>query len=415
MASSPATLLIVDDEPQVRKLLETLLQHEGYQTLTASSGEEALLLVAQQPPDLILLDIMMPGMDGYDVASQLKGNAATANIPIIMLTALSESEARISGLETGAEEFLSKPVEHIELWLRVRNLLRLKAHGDQLKTHGLMLEQQLQNQTRETVHDLIREALENDLRLAVERSDFTLHYQPKVELASGAVCALEALLRWDRPGHGAVSPAVFVPLLETLGLIVPVGRWVIDNVCRQIAAWQRSDIGAVEVSVNVSGHQLIEGDLIADIAASLAKTGVAAHWLEVELTESSLMENTKHTIASLQRLRAMGVKISIDDFGTGYSSLAYLRRFPIDTLKIDIAFIREVTSNPQDAAITRTIIELAHSLELRVVAEGVESQAQLAFLKAAGCDQIQGYLFSRPLPMQELERLLLEKRSLERG
>lgn len=415
MASSPATLLIVDDEPQVRKLLETLLQHEGYQTLTASSGEEALLLVAQQPPDLILLDIMMPGMDGYDVASQLKGNAATANIPIIMLTALSESEARISGLETGAEEFLSKPVEHIELWLRVRNLLRLKAHGDQLKTHGLMLELQLQNQTRETVHDLTREALENDLRLAVERSDFTLHYQPKVELASGAVCALEALLRWDRPGHGAVSPAVFVPLLETLGLIVPVGRWVIDNVCRQIAAWQRSDIGAVEVSVNVSGHQLIEGDLIADIAASLAKTGVAAHWLEVELTESSLMENTQHTIASLQRLRAMGVKISIDDFGTGYSSLAYLRRFPIDTLKIDIAFIREVTSNPQDAAITRTIIELAHSLELRVVAEGVESQAQLAFLKAAGCDQIQGYLFSRPLPMQELERLLLEKRSLERS
>ncbi|NWF09389.1 EAL domain-containing response regulator [Pseudomonas salomonii] len=415
MASSPATLLIVDDEPQVRKLLETLLQHEGYQTLTASSGEEALQLVAQQPPDLILLDIMMPGMDGYEVASQLKGNAATANIPIIMLTALSESEARISGLETGAEEFLSKPVEHIELWLRVRNLLRLKAHGDQLKTHSLMLEQQLQNQPRETVHDLAREALENDLCLAVERSDFTLHYQPKVELASGAVCALEALLRWDRPGHGAVSPAVFVPLLETLGLIVPVGRWVIDNVCRQIAAWQRSDIGAVEVSVNVSGHQLIEGDLIADIASSLKNTGVEAHWLEVELTESSLMENTQHTIASLQRLRAMGVKISIDDFGTGYSSLAYLRRFPIDTLKIDIAFIREVTSNPQDAAITRTIIELAHSLELRVVAEGVESQAQLAFLKAAGCDQIQGYLFSRPLPMQELERLLLEKRSLGRG
>lgn len=415
MASSPATLLIVDDEPQVRKLLETLLQHEGYQTLTASSGEEALQLVAQQPPDLILLDIMMPGMDGYEVASQLKGNATTANIPIIMLTALSESEARVSGLETGAEEFLSKPVEHIELWLRVRNLLRLKAHGDQLKTHNLMLQQQLQDQTHETVHDLAREALENDLRLAVERSDFTLHYQPKVELASGAVCALEALLRWDRPGHGAVSPAVFVPLLETLGLIVPVGRWVIDNVCRQIAAWQRSDIGAVEVSVNVSGHQLIEGDLIADIASSLKNTGVEAHWLEVELTESSLMENTQHTIASLQRLRAMGVKISIDDFGTGYSSLAYLRRFPIDTLKIDIAFIREVTSNPQDAAITRTIIELAHSLELRVVAEGVESQAQLAFLKAAGCDQIQGYLFSRPLPMQELERLLLEKRSLERS
>ncbi|WP_339450718.1 EAL domain-containing response regulator [Pseudomonas sp. JAI120] len=415
MASQPATLLIVDDEPQVRKLLETLLQHEGYQTLSASSGEEALQLVAKQPPDLILLDIMMPGMDGYEVASQLKGDAATASIPIIMLSALSESSARVSGLETGAEEFISKPVERVELWLRVRNLLRLKSHGDQLKRHSQLLEQQLRqhagDSTRMNVHDLARQDLENALRLAVEHEAFTLHYQPKVALADGQICALEALLRWERPGYGAVSPAVFVPVLESLGLIVEVGRWVIRSVCQQIATWQRSAIGAVEVSVNVSGHQLIEGDLIADIARILNETGVEPHWLEVELTEGSLMENTQHTIASLQRLRAMGVKISIDDFGTGYSSLAYLRRFPIDTLKIDIAFIREVTSNPQDAAITRTIIELAHSLSLRVVAEGVETQAQLAFLKEAGCDQIQGYLFSRPLPAATLERLLLERAS----
>ncbi|RMT97429.1 hypothetical protein ALP39_00020 [Pseudomonas marginalis pv. marginalis] len=413
MASSPATLLIVDDEPQVRKLLETLLHHEGYLTQSACCGEEALRLVAQQPPDLILLDIMMPGMDGYEVASQLKGNPATANIPIIMLSALSDSSARVSGLETGAEEFISKPVERVELWLRVRNLLRLKAHGDQLKQHSEQLEQRLQEHTaqapRGDVHDRVRIDLEHALREAVERNEFALHYQPKVELANGNICALEALLRWDRPGYGAVSPAVFVPILESLGLIVPVGRWVIEQVCQQIAEWQCSDIGAVEVSVNVSGHQLIEGDLIADISQILASTGVESHWLEVELTEGSLMENTQHTIASLQRLRAMGVKISIDDFGTGYSSLAYLRRFPIDTLKIDIAFIREVTTNPQDAAITRTIIELAHSLELRVVAEGVETQAQLAFLKEAGCDQIQGYLFSRPLSAAALERLLLER------
>jgi EAL domain-containing protein (putative c-di-GMP-specific phosphodiesterase class I)/FixJ family two-component response regulator len=418
MASQPATLLIVDDEIQVRKLLETLLRHEGYQTVSAASGEEALQMVAQRPPDLILLDIMMPGMDGYEVANQLKGNHATANIPIIMLSALSESSARLSGLETGAEEFISKPVERVELWLRVRNLLRLKAHGDQLKNHSLLLEQQLQHHQRETsrlnVHDLARLELEKALHLAVEREEFVLHYQPKIELDSGQVCGLEALLRWDRPEYGAVSPAVFIPILESLGLIVTLGRWVIDDVCRQIATWQSSAVGAVEVSVNVSGHQLIEGDLIADIAQSLANAGVEAHWLEVELTEGSLMENTQHTIASLQRLRAMGVKISIDDFGTGYSSLAYLRRFPIDTLKIDIAFIREVTSNPQDAAITRTIIELAHSLKLRVVAEGVETQAQLEFLREAGCDQIQGYLFSRPLPMKELERLLLEKRGLVR-
>ena len=393
-----ATLLIVDDEPQVRKLLETLLHHEGYQTVSASSGEEALQVVAQQAPDLILLDIMMPGMDGYEVASQLKSDDVTAGIPIIMLSALSDPGARVSGLESGAEEFLSKPIERIELSLRVRNLLRLTAHGERADN----IRQALQP-------DVDRRDLENALRQAVQRNEFIVHYQPKVELATGQLCALEALLRWDRPGHGAVSPAVFVPVLESLGLIVAVGRWVIEAVCQQIAAWQRSAIGAVEVSVNVSGHQLIEGDLIADIARILAQTGVEPHWLEVELTEGSLMENTQHTIASLQRLHAMGVKISIDDFGTGYSSLAYLRRFPIDTLKIDIAFIREVTSNPQDAAITRTIIELAHSLNLRVVAEGVETQAQLAFLKDAGCDQIQGYLFSRPLPVATLERLLLER------
>ncbi|MEB2645914.1 EAL domain-containing response regulator [Pseudomonas canadensis] len=398
MASQPATLLIVDDEPQVRKLLETLLQHEGYQTICASSGEEALQVVVQQAPDLILLDIMMPGMDGYEVASQLKSDDATAGIPIIMLSALSDAGARVSGLESGAEEFLSKPIERIELSLRVRNLLRLTAHGERADN----IRQALQP-------DVDRRDLENALRQAVERNEFIVHYQPKVELATGQLCALEALLRWDRPGHGAVSPAVFVPVLESLGLIVAVGRWVIEAVCQQIGAWQRSAIGAVEVSVNVSGHQLIEGDLIADIAHILAQTGVEPHWLEVELTEGSLMENTQHTIASLQRLHTMGVKISIDDFGTGYSSLAYLRRFPIDTLKIDIAFIREVTSNPQDAAITRTIIELAHSLNLRVVAEGVETQAQLAFLKDAGCDQIQGYLFSRPLPVATLERLLLER------
>ncbi|WPN26551.1 EAL domain-containing response regulator [Pseudomonas marginalis] len=405
MASQPATLLIVDDEPQVRKLLETLLQHEGYQTLTAGSGEEALQLVAQQPPDLILLDIMMPGMDGYEVASQLKGDETTAGIPIIMLSALSEPSARVNGLEAGAEEFISKPVERVELWLRVRNLLRLKTRGDWV-SHSREL---AQRPTGMNVHDLARQDLENALRQAVEHQEFTLHYQPKVEVASGRLCALEALLRWERPDYGAVSPAVFVPILESLGLIVPVGRWVIEQVCRQIAAWQQGPIGPVEVSVNVSGHQLIEGDLIADIARLLKQNQVEPHWLEVELTEGSLMENTQHTIASLQRLHTMGVKISIDDFGTGYSSLAYLRRFPIDTLKIDIAFIREVTSNPQDAAITRTIIELAHSLNLRVVAEGVETQAQLAFLKEAGCDQIQGYLFSRPLPVETLERLLLER------
>ena len=702
MSDTAATLLIVDDETHVRKLLQILLQNQGYQTQTASSGEEALAMIAQQPPDLILLDIMMPGMDGYEVARHLKTDKATSNIPIIMLSALGEHSARISGLEAGAEDFLSKPVESAELWLRVRNLLRLKAFGDNLKSHSLMLEEQLQQRTidlerfrsamdasgdaiflvnrssmqliefnrracqvlgytpeellrmtpadlsDQTIEELkglydqiiagtgpiepaesrirckdgsflevevhrqayktgddwiivgiarditqrkendqrmlqmahydtltglpnrnlffttlemgltqaalsdwqlavvtvdlddfnnvnetwghllgdqmlaelaqrltgclnvsdtlgrlhgdefalilmlrqgqadplqtverIREVLrlpfqldgqdtsmtasigislypndaadaqslikqantarhrakkigrdtyrfytaqmnveasarqemENALREAVQQQAFELFYQPKIGLEDGAVCGLEALLRWPRPGQANVSPAVFVPILESMGLITEVGNWVITQVCQKMAEWQRAGQGPLQVAVNVSGQQIIEGDLIASIRQALIDNQIDPHWLEIELTESSLMENTAHTIASLQTLKQLGVKVSIDDFGTGYSSLAYLRRFPIDKLKIDIAFIREVTSNPQDAAIARTIIELAHSLDLQVIAEGVETPEQLAFLTENGCDQVQGYLFSRPLPVPELEKFLLARQA----
>ncbi|WP_077045142.1 bifunctional diguanylate cyclase/phosphodiesterase [Pseudomonas sp. KK4] len=701
MSITPAMLLIVDDDPLVRKLLTVLLEDQGYRTLTASSGEEALEIVEQQPPDLILLDIMMPGMDGYEVARLLKSDKSLANIPIIMLSALGEHSARISGLEAGAEDFLNKPVESAELWLRVRNLLRLKAFGDYLKSHSLVLEEQLQQRTidlerfrlamdassdaiflvnrksmrliefnrrasqvmgytaeelmnkspaelsdesieqlelmydqiiagsgpsdptetrihckdgsyipvevhreaykagdewiivgiardislrKETdqrllkmahydtltglpnrnlffttlqmgltqallshwqlavvtvdldgfnnvnetwghlmgdqmltelglrlagclnvsdtlgrmdgdefalilmirqgqanplqtverireklrepfelgahstamtasigialypsdgsdAHALIkhantamhrakkkgrdtycfytaqmneevsaRQAMETALRDAVKQQAFELFYQPKISLADGRVCGLEALLRWPRPGQANVSPTVFVPMLESLGLITLVGEWVITQVCRQIAEWQRSGQQLCQVAVNVAGEQIIEGDLIATMQQALIEHQIDPHWLEIELTEGSLMENTAHTIASLKTLRQMGVKVSIDDFGTGYSSLAYLRRFAIDKLKIDIAFIREVTSNPQDAAIAKTIIELAHSLNLQVIAEGVETPEQLAFLTANGCDQAQGYLFSRPLPIRELEEFLRQRR-----
>lgn len=697
MSNTPATILIVDDEAIVRKLLEVLVQSQGYQTVSADSGEKALALVEQQPPDLILLDIMMPGMDGYQVADQLKGRKDTAHIPIIMLSALGEQSARLTGLEAGAEEFLTKPVESAELWLKIRNLLRLKALGDYLKSHNLMLQEQLQQRTidlerfrsaintssdviflidRSTMrlvefnrsacevlgytpdelrgktpadlgkasikqlevlydqlilgrgpseptetslrcksgayvpvdiyrqayksgdkwvivgvaHDIserketdqrmlkmanydaltglpnrhlfittlqmgltqaaisnwqlalitldlndfkavnetvghshgdrilaevsqrlskclnvsdtlgrvdgdefaiiviiregqadiqrilkrIRKALsgpikvgghptaltasmgiamypsdaldalmlikqantamnlakktgkdnhrfytaqmhldasarldmETAVRGAVEQRVFELFYQPKIRVTDGQICGFEALLRWHRPGLPNISPAVFVPVLERLGLISEVGKWVIAQVCQQIATWQQAGLGSYEVAVNVSGHQIIEGDLIADIEQAISDNKIDPKWLEVELTESSLMENTTHTIASLQTLRSLGVNIAIDDFGTGYSSLAYLRRFPISTLKIDIAFIREVTSNPQDAAIVRTIIELAHSLNLKVIAEGVETPEQLAFLAANGCDHAQGYLFSKPLPIQDIEVLL---------
>jgi diguanylate cyclase (GGDEF)-like protein len=259
---------------------------------------------------------------------------------------------------------------------------------------------------------LARLDMEKALRKAIENDEFILYYQPKVQLNNGRIVGLEALLRWQRPGHGLVSPQDFIPILEETGLIVRVGSWVIATACQQIGQWMRTSIGRVPVSVNVSGRQFIEGNLDGDVVKALNDNNIPADLLELELTESCLMANTERTIASLQFLKNLGVKISIDDFGTGYSSLAYLRRFPIDKLKIDITFIREVTSNPDDAAIVLAIIRMAHSLKLDVIAEGVETAEQLAFLRRHRCDQIQGYYFSPPLPELELEQLLYKETRL---
>jgi diguanylate cyclase (GGDEF)-like protein len=578
MTSARSTILIVDDDAQNRKLLVALLRPEGYRTSTAASGEDALRLVADQAPDLILLDIAMPGMDGFEVARRLKGDPGTANIPIIMVSALSDRGPRLSGLKAGAEDFLTKPVDRVELWLRVRNLLRLKEMSDSLLQQSELLEAQVQARTAElhrlahydamtglpnrtlfydtlrktlaladergwvvavlfidvdhfknindsfghavgdellsqfsdrlvecvrirdtvgrlggdefglillledgqqgaaVVAEKIRRALlepfelnghratvtasigitlhpddaadpeslvtfadsamyrakqggrdtfrfftaelnservlqlslEEALRRAVDNGEFVLHYQPKVRIDSGQIAGAEALLRWERPGYGLVMPGDFIPSLEETGLIVRVGSWVVGEACRQIGAWMKTPVGPVQVSVNVAARQFVEGDLEGDVRRALELNGVPADLLELELTESSLMANIELTRATLQLLRARGVQISIDDFGTGYSSLAYLRRFPIDKLKIDIAFIRDIITNPSDASIALTIIRMAHSLKLEVIAEGVETAAQLAYLKDRHCDEMQGYFASRPLPALDMETLLLK-------
>ncbi|MDB5825359.1 MAG: hypothetical protein JWR21_4063 [Herminiimonas sp.] len=703
MMHSAATILIVDDEFQNRKLLEALLQPEGYRTVTAASGAEALAAIASTPPDLVILDVMMPGMNGYEVAKRLKNDVSTANIPIIMLTALDERGARLAALDSGVEDFLTKPVDRSELWLRVRNMLRLKSLSDFLRDQSSILEGKVQERTAElqrfrtamdctadaimlvsrstmlfielnetacglfgytreqllkmgpaqisafpaqefealfdatidgrapngpieklarhwdgsvfpvevsrqalysngewilvnvirnitarkeaesrlkqlahydsltglpnrtlffdtlrksvasaaergwhvvvmfidldnfknvndtlghavgdallmqvsdrlvecvrlrdtvgrlggdefalilgmqdaprgaaTVADKIRVALrapliinenemtvtasigitiypedssdpealikfadtamykakhagrdmyrfftaqmnidavarlelETALRKAIENEEFVLYYQPKVHASTGRIAGLEALLRWDRPGHGLVSPDKFIPVLEETGLIVRVGSWVIAAACKQIGEWMRTSIGPIQISVNVAGRQFIEGDLEGDVDAALAANDIPASLLELELTESSLMANTERTTTTLKSLTSRGVQISIDDFGTGYSSLAYLRRFPISKLKIDIAFVCNITTNADDAAIALTIIRMAHTLKLEVIAEGVETAEQLAYLRHHRCDQVQGFYFSRPLPVAAVETLLYDGKSL---
>ncbi|MCM2256215.1 MAG: EAL domain-containing protein [Vicinamibacteria bacterium] len=244
-------------------------------------------------------------------------------------------------------------------------------------------------------------AMENALRSALEHDEFVLHYQPKMRVVDGAWSGAEALIRWDRPGHGLCPPSAFVPVLEHSGLIVPVGSWVIRTACRQIAEWARCGLGFVRVAVNVSAQQFLRDGFVQEVAHALGDNGVPPEWLDIEITESCLMSRREQTDQVLRELKASGIRIAIDDFGTGYSSLSYLKRFPVDSLKLDISFVRDLATDPATAAIAVAILGMAHSLKLKVIAEGVETETQLEFLRRHACDEVQGYLCARPMPAAE--------------
>jgi diguanylate cyclase (GGDEF)-like protein len=251
-----------------------------------------------------------------------------------------------------------------------------------------------------------RLALETNLRRAIQNEEFLIHYQPRVGVDSLTVTGVEALVRWQHPQLGLISPGEFIPLAEDTGLIVPIGEWVLRNACLQSMRWQQEGIAPIQMAVNICGRQFQDQDLSATVIKILDETRLDPQLLELELTESSIMQNPDLAAGVLQTLKGMGVKISVDDFGTGYSSLASLKRLPIDALKIDRSFVRDATTDPDDAALVMAIITLAHNLRLKVIAEGVETEEQLRFLHLLRCDEIQGFLFSKPLPPDLLVALL---------
>jgi EAL domain-containing protein (putative c-di-GMP-specific phosphodiesterase class I) len=256
-----------------------------------------------------------------------------------------------------------------------------------------------------SVQAVARQSLEGSLRGALERKEFVLHYQPKINLETGAITGAEALIRWRHPDRGLLLPEQFVPIAEDSGLIVPIGRWVLREACWRARAWL--DAGRpTAVAVNISAVEFRSTEFLAGVRSILKDTRLEARHLELELTESVLMEDVESTIFVLQALKAMGVRLAIDDFGTGYSSLSYLRRFPISTLKIDQSFVHDITTDPNDATIVSAVINMGKSLKHRVVAEGVETQAQLAFLQAQRCGEGQGYLFNQPMAAEEFAKLL---------
>ncbi|OBV41456.1 putative bifunctional diguanylate cyclase/phosphodiesterase [Janthinobacterium psychrotolerans] len=250
-----------------------------------------------------------------------------------------------------------------------------------------------------------RMRLETGLRHALAENQLLLHYQPKYALGSGRMIGAEALVRWRHPVHGMIPPAEFIPLAESTGLVVQVGEWVLEAACAQAQAWKQAGLPPIRIAVNVSAREFTSA-LPGRVAAMLERYGLEAAWLELEITESTLMHNIERVIGIMDRITALGVALSLDDFGTGYSSLSYLKRFPIDTLKIDRSFTTGIPSDASDCAIATTIISIAQQLHHKVIAEGVETAEQMAFLNSAGCDEVQGYLFSRPLAAEEFECVL---------
>jgi diguanylate cyclase (GGDEF)-like protein len=569
-------ILVIEDEEFVRENIEELLDAEGFEVISAENGRIGVDLAKVMTPDLILCDVMMPELDGYNVLTALRQDSVTAAVPFIFLTAKSAKTDFRQGMELGANDYITKPFTRAELLgaiasrikyddkvrehynielqqakeqlnylihndsltnlpnrlsLRERfkqiqptdtdneqlvtilcvgldrfnqineNLgheigdLLLKAVAERLTAcvevgdtvarldtdqfaiilattqhkqevgniaqtllesisqtfalagqeifitasmgiaiyprDGQEIEQLLNHANTAMVHakqqggdqyqyytvaynigSSDRLALQTTLRYALERGELQLYYQPQVNLQTGQIVGAEALLRWHHPERGLVSPDKFIPLAEETGLIISIGEWVLHTACKQTKAWQNAGFSSLRVAVNLSSRQFSQIDLRHQLVQILMETGLDPKYIELELTESMLVQNTEVAIRRLNALKALGVEIAIDDFGTGYSSLSYLQQFPFDILKIDRCFIRNITENSNNAAITKAIIEMAKSLNLKLIAEGVETEAELSFVCKHKCDGMQGYLFSRPVPAHEFEQLLTSGKCL---
>lgn len=568
-----ATVMMIDDEETTIDVLQAFLESEGYKRfVTTTESSRAMEMIANENPDVLLLDLHMPRVTGFEILTLMRSDARFRHTPVIVLTSATDSDTKLKALQLGASDFLAKPVDPSELALRLRNTLAAKAYQDRLTfydsltglpnrrlfmdrllwslrcakregTSGAVLlidldhfkkiNDTLGHETGDSllvevarrlescvpelpplngngsadaqpflcrfggdefnllipemsrVEDAVRAAgnilavlkepfiisgqevfitgsigvavfpndgdsgdtllkhvgvsinqakqrgrntyefyspnmnaralerlkLETQLRRALERDELIPFYQPKVDLKTGQILGAEVLLRWNNPERGFVSPVEFIPLAEESGMIIDFGAWVLNAACKQNKAWQAAGLAKIRVAVNVSARQFRDGKFIATLREALRTSGLDPQFLTLELTENTIMENAQENLDTLHAIKEMGVELSVDDFGTGYSSLSYLKQLPLDELKIDRSFIMGIRSEKDDAPIVTSIISMAHSLNLRVVMEGIETTHQLMFSRERGCDQYQGFLFGKPVPGQEFEAHLRPTRA----
>jgi diguanylate cyclase (GGDEF)-like protein len=389
-------------------------------TLGHSFGDVVLKTIAKRLDSCIRADdrVIRPDSEGETVRlARLGGDEFVAILQDL------ENEADAAAVADRIRSELTRPVEHMGHEFVVTSSIGVSVYPedgsdiDTLMKNADVAMYQAKSAGRNSVRfysgtmslrSLERLELENSLRYALQRDELFLHYQPQIDLKTRRMIGIEALLRWDHPVHGSVSPSRFIPLAEECGLITPLGEWVLATACRQTKTWQDKYKRKLDISVNLSSQQFFSSDVASVVLETIYDIGLTPNSLHLELTETILMNDVKETIVTLNKLRDAGVSLAMDDFGKGYSSLSYLKQLPLDTLKIDKSFVMDLENNRDDAAICAAIIAMAHNLDLKVIAEGVETKEQLKFLQEQGCDQVQGFLISKPLSAEKLEERFLK-------
>ncbi len=394
-------ILVIEDETSVRENILDLLDAESFETLAAANGKIGLDLAVSEVPDLILCDLMMPNIDGYEVLKKLNLQANTATIPFIFLTARTAKADVRTGMDLGVDDYLTKPFTRSELLSAIKSRLEKQKNDIKYTSNNQKNSDSFLPELQILKSCLLRTLAHRKLR------EFQAHYQPIVDTSSGSIVGAESLVRWQSSELGLISPGELIPLAESTGLIIPIGEWLIHNVCNQTKIWQGAGYKDFYATINISVNQLIQPDFVSKLLKSLAENDLHPSSLELELTERTIEQDVNTAISRMQELRSHGLKLSIDDFGTGRFSLLHLKQLPIDTLKIDHYFIHNIDKDRQKSVITKGIVEIAHNLNLQVVAEGVETKAELNIVKALKFDKTQGYLLSHTLPVAEFEELLL--------
>ncbi|MGB3401648.1 MAG: EAL domain-containing protein [Microcoleaceae cyanobacterium] len=424
LVTKKPTIMIVEDELIVAENIAQSLKKLGYPiSAIVDSGERAIQAATTHHPDLILMDIMLVGeIDGIEAALQI---SLQLKIPVVYMTAYADQYTLERAKKTEPFGYLVKPFKPQDIQTTIeiafhRYLAEKKmrqSHHNQLEKLQNKLEKLLDKQPT-TIENIAIQSqnktsgLALDLQQAIKRDELQLYYQPQVDLETGQVIGAEALLRWFHPEKGLISPNTFIPIAEETGLIIEIDEWVFTTACQQIDSLHQMGFTSLKVAVNLSGEQFKTDNLNQRLLKLLNNINLRPQFIEIELTESTLVNDVALGIQNLQGLKELGITVSVDDFGTGYSSLSYLKHFAFDILKIDRSFIQDINQDIKQQAIVKAMISMAHQLDLFVIAEGIETEAELSFLQENNCNAAQGYFISKPLPWLEFQQYIQQSRAL---